>query len=340
MYERVSRLKRKPLLFGRILGLLQTGFLLAGFINVEAASTEKWPTGDLLGRYQFDESDGDILADVSLNLNHGKLVGAERVKGVGGGAIRFDGRNSYAGIPGNPALDSHDFLSIQFWAKLDKVGLGVQSIAGRSSDWYVRVAKTGAVQFGLHAGEPATSSAVLKPGIWNHVACTYNGKELRVYLNGKLSGTHQEGGRIAFTPMAPVLLGTSSSRIGTDNLRGSLDDLRIYSRPLHPEEIHQLFTDVTQAGKIIAGRATGEPLISLNFSAGDTPGLVSSQLGEAKFRLNQGKWSKDEGGAMLSLSAPTSYFQVTAPSLPKGLEIFTISMWVNLREHKGISSRN
>ncbi len=66
--------------------------------------------------------------------------------------------------------------------------------------------------------------AAVATGSWQHLAITYNGSEMRAYINGQTTATLQVGAWIT----------------GGDNadfFSGSLDEVRIYDRALAQADI-------------------------------------------------------------------------------------------------------
>jgi hypothetical protein len=87
----------------------------------------------------------------------------------------------------------------------------------------------------------ATSEGAVQPRTWSHVACTYDGDEMRVYVNGQLSGCEAlaptgPGGALGSAIGAEIKPGTSPLDV-KDRLLGGVDDVRIYDRALPAERI-------------------------------------------------------------------------------------------------------
>jgi beta-galactosidase len=75
-------------------------------------------------------------------------------------------------------------------------------------------------------------------GVWHHLAGTYNGSQIKLYVDGELKDTNDYVGSIP-SETNNVNLGTSSDF--TDRwYEGLLDDVRIYSRALSQEEVASL----------------------------------------------------------------------------------------------------
>jgi hypothetical protein len=76
-------------------------------------------------------------------------------------------------------------------------------------------------------------------GQWHHCAATYDGRMMRVYLDGKEIGSLERPGRIATQPEPPAFIGSSSGH--GEFFQGGLDDLRIYRVALSAEDITALY---------------------------------------------------------------------------------------------------
>jgi len=77
-------------------------------------------------------------------------------------------------------------------------------------------------------------------GAWYHVAGTYDGVEMKVYVNGRLaaSSTAQKG-EIHYPPQAFFEIGTYHDRDEFVRLTGMIHEVRLYRRVLDAEEIKQ-----------------------------------------------------------------------------------------------------
>ena len=85
------------------------------------------------------------------------------------------------------------------------------------------------------AGEQdAVGPASLPPNAWSHLATTYDGTTVRLYVNGALAGSSTFAGSI---PASTGSLRLGGNAIWSEWFRGELDDVRVYSRPLSPSEI-------------------------------------------------------------------------------------------------------
>ena len=120
---------------------------------------------------------------------------------------------------------------------------------------------------------------VLNAGVWHHVAGTYDGSIMRLYLDGEQVGSAERSGVLHVTgPGAAVVLGSDY-----ESLYGLLDEVEIYNRALSAEEVRAIY-DAGSAGKC----KVAVPVI-LNFfdESVDDGSLVGEGLdNSAKNRLN------------------------------------------------------
>jgi hypothetical protein len=160
------------------------------------------PTDHLAAAFAFDESNGTTTADSSGHGNTGTLHGATFVAGKHGNAVSFDGQADYVEASNSASLDiAGSGLTIAFWARIQSTNGGADYVivgkpwSGTSmpSPFYqygVEYSNSGnkTVDFffgdasgGLHG--PYRMSAT--PGVWTHVAYTYDGTTVHGYLDGQ-----------------------------------------------------------------------------------------------------------------------------------------------------------
>ena len=87
-----------------------------------------------------------------------------------------------------------------------------------------------------------TSNDAFEARSWNHVVGTYNGRETRLYVNGKLAGsTESETGPISYSDKCFFTLGCYRDANENYPMLGALQELRIYGKAISASDVSRLF---------------------------------------------------------------------------------------------------
>lgn len=237
--------------------------------SVLAAAPPSAPTRiplPLVACWTFDEVHGSLCRDTS---NHGwdatsapDRPALVRTRGLFGRALALSDRHHIrvsAAIPlAHPAG-----LSLTAWVKPTQLSSYREIF--RKEDGEERVLfsfqEDGKVlSLGLNTGRYDECDAVIDParvadGRWHHCAATYDGRWMRVYLDGAEVGCLQRPGRIRAGGAAPACIGSSN---GGENFQGEIDDLRIYAGPLDRGMVAALYRDGLEAMERASGQLAGQ----------------------------------------------------------------------------------
>ncbi|MBN1845624.1 MAG: hypothetical protein JW810_08075 [Sedimentisphaerales bacterium] len=136
-------------------------------------------------------------------------------------------------------------ITLAGWVQPDAATLSNQynTIIARANpfNWVLRQLNTGVTEFtlGLESGNLFTAGTVnLVDGYWHHVAGTYNGTEVKIYVDGLLDVSLPAEGFLQVHPEAEVTIGGRYDH--GHPWTGRLDDVRVYSYGLSAEEIQDL----------------------------------------------------------------------------------------------------
>jgi Concanavalin A-like lectin/glucanases superfamily len=204
-------------------------------------------TNLLISRWQFDEPDSLTALDLA-GLNHGSLVnGPQRIAGtIGSGALQFDGINDHVNVPDSSSLDLSNRFTIAFWFKpsvLLNASSGRKDLLQKFLSYWILLnypANDGKLAFILNSGSPLVKSTTSSwaSNQWYHVAATYDGTAMRLYINGALEGT-------ALTTLVPTVTGNPLQFGGNSTqgywFPGALDDVRLYGNPLSADAVTALY---------------------------------------------------------------------------------------------------
>jgi hypothetical protein len=205
-------------------------------------------TTGLVAAYGFDEGIGATSADLSGSGNMASLYSSSWTTGKYGKALYFNGTKSYvsAGTLGLPGLNQPKTVSS--WVYMTSKTTSSQSM--------LALANT-ALQAALDHGLKGTKMGVLDyadtwlvianlPSLkkWHHMAYVFDGSQNRLYIDGILTGTS------TIIPSAAPVTNFQIGRwiSGSDYFKGSIDEVRIYSRALNPDELKAVMTVPVSAG--------------------------------------------------------------------------------------------
>ena len=79
------------------------------------------------------------------------------------------------------------------------------------------------------------------------MALTYDGQQIKIYINGKLMGQAPKTGNIEGDDV-PFNIGGRADDQGTGKFNGLIDEVELFNRALSPEEIKAIF-EAGSAGK-------------------------------------------------------------------------------------------
>jgi len=161
-------------------------------------------------------------------------------------------------------------LTVEAWIKADKPG-GVILAHGGSSQGYVLFLQGGQPRFAVRVnGTLATVAAKTRvTGKWVHLAGLLTGKEVQIYVDGKLAGSAEAPGLVATNPQEGMEIGADEGSIVADYtgpfaFTGLIDEVAVYHRALNAAEIGGHASQTRQA----AGDKTGL-VLSYSFDEND-----------------------------------------------------------------------
>jgi len=143
-----------------------------------------------------------------------------------GGWLELGGTDGYIEVPANAVLNPTTGFTFEAWLKVNTDG-GCDSIAGKgwTQAWWIGVCGT-TLRTYLRGSTVLFDSGTVLPGVWTHVAVTWDGANRRHYINGLLTGTLAQ-------PLPPTT-STSVFRIGSDVSwspipTGSIDEVNLWN---------------------------------------------------------------------------------------------------------------
>ena len=231
---------------------LKSVALLAGLLYLMLSFAQTPPDKGLVASYSFAGN----AVDATANGNDGEVKGATLTTGHDGSAksaYLLNGQDSYLVIPHSQSLSLAAQASFSLWWR---------HVPQASQDNYYTLfeksdpERGGHSRYGMwligdhievcieapdHSAQNCLDSSGALSNGWHFIAATFDGKALRIYLDGKPSGER------AVTP-AGISQSNFETFVGTDQYaptpiytRGVIDNLRIYNRALSGAEIMKVY---------------------------------------------------------------------------------------------------
>ncbi|MFY0690212.1 MAG: BspA family leucine-rich repeat surface protein [Cyclobacteriaceae bacterium] len=200
-------------------------------------SGDDYACSGLIAYYPFDGNGND-----STNNNHdgtvnGAVLTTDRF-GNDSSAYFFDGVNDDIGISSPDVLATFNSptFSLSTWYNGGE-GINEPIVSSGNTSGVSLVVEGSDLKFSFNGVSTyQTSGDLVAMNRWYHLAATYDGSTLSLYIDGALISSHTESwSTIAST--GPVEIGSDGSQYAI----GRLDDIKIYSSTLSATEIQDLY---------------------------------------------------------------------------------------------------
>lgn len=164
--------------------------------------------------------------------------------------ITLGGKSAHINVPDDTSLNFTGAISIEAWIKADSFKSGsltnhIVSKHGTNGGYDLRCNINGGVNFRFGTSNGwrfAVSTQKLVKGRWYHVAGTYNGDSICVYINGKLNKVKYVKSTMGTSKGLSLKIGqysrTGFNPLPGGNFDGEIDEVRIWSVALSEKTIH------------------------------------------------------------------------------------------------------
>ena len=239
--------------------------------KMQVSSIEK----GLIGHWSFDKNyyneTTNRITDSSAYGNHATNYGGTFTNdryGQSNKAISINGSNSRVAISyQNPVYQT----SVAAWFKSNGVPVGGYHIITGGYSVEISINSSGFLRTGIVTNTQGrkvfNSGSGLTDGSWHQVALTYDGINLKSFIDGELTATNPVSGTLTGTAQE---IGRYLSNAYIAN--GAIDDVRIYNRAISEEEIKLLYNAKfikTLSGSSRKGLVFDMPIVSKYTKGGD-----------------------------------------------------------------------
>ncbi len=207
-------------------------------------------------QFHFDGQTGDETTLESVNnqefdiINH--FDNPERIAGVMGNALRFDGFSTWIYEPSYNLQGLTDKMSIEVWYTTEAFTAehaGLIQYRGAFDGFSLEVSSFGEIFFSFRADNTnftvASGSAKVEKYAWNHIAITVDltANKAKIYLNGTEASSLTLPNLNSLTlTSSPLYIGRRSENLNFDGFplvvsNGAIDELTIYQDVLSASQI-------------------------------------------------------------------------------------------------------
>ncbi len=215
------------------------------------------------GYWHFDEGAGTALSDASGSGNSGSapplaghwLAGADC---RAGNCYGFDGSTDYFQIDDAPSIRLQQ-VTVEAWFSTTNSSLSQAIVSKLGSGGYQLSLNSGSAACGsatlcfeaslggARYAAAATPPAGVSSNAWHHVAGSYDGSTVRLYLDGVEVASAVQAGPITYDA-APLCIGSEASatdcRSGGGFFFGAIDEVRLFGRALSGAEVANHYHDL------------------------------------------------------------------------------------------------
>jgi len=273
----------------------------------------------LVASYSFDEGMGTNVTDSSGNTNNGTIGTATWTPyGKYGGALVFDGITSFVTVKDSASLHLTTGMTLEAWVNpvyngSDAGGDYADIIYKKGDNYYLEgsspdnYAPAGGGTFGS-TDIAAYGASGLPDNQWSHVAVTYNGSEVLLYVNGvQVSSLAQSGS---------ILTSSGALQIGGDTtygqyFMGKIDDVRIYNYALAPAQIQADMNTPVGNTPTAPGNLTATTVSSSQINLNWTP--ATAVLGIGAYLVER-QVTGDTNFVQIGWSTGTNYVDSNLPN--------------------------
>jgi hypothetical protein len=209
---------------------------------VSVQDTQPGPAGPTpVAAYSFNQGSGTSVADDSGTGNTGAIGTATwSTQGRYGTALSFNGQDAKVTTPDAPSLRLTTGMTLEAWVNPSVVTASDRDVVWKGIDNYFLEATSfdggRPLAGGIFSGSYglAFGPSTLPLNTWTHVATTYDGARLRLFVNGAQVTSAAQTGTLR-SSSNPLQIGGNA--FFGQYFSGRIDEVRVYDTALTASEI-------------------------------------------------------------------------------------------------------
>ncbi len=224
----------------------------SGSVKLFVYDTDLDLSGDIIAWYPFTGNANDISGHQLNGTVSGAKLTADSLGHVAE-AYFFDGVNDHIRVSNDPVLNFTDGITVSLFAQPQMLGDKERFIISHGSyenRWKISVTPDRKVRWTLKNATGAVkdldSETVLEKDKYYHIAATYNGRFMILYINGSLESFTSFTGPLNASPV-DLEIGQRLPDDPAYNFRGVLDEIKILDFAQHPDSV------AAESGHMITG---------------------------------------------------------------------------------------
>lgn len=272
---------------------------------------------NLQGYWKFEEGNGSVAVDSSINCNDGSVNGVKWTTGKMGSGLNFIEGDASVSIP----VINSDALSLSAWVLKKNNEVSRANAIFNAYEYnpdvrlrcgfYLRFPKwdPDMLQFilvtedrtGFRTQKIAQKDLGNSVAKWFHAACTYNKKsgKQKLYVDGQLVNTQTHPAENTIVPLTflpNMKIGNSRAQQGS--FQGIIDEVRLYNQALNDQPVQYLYAN----GTGLKG--------SWKFEEGERKTVTDSSGNGNYGRISSAKWTTGKRGGGLRFNGSNNYVSI------------------------------
>ena len=278
----------------------------------------------------FNEGSGTTVSDATGNGNTGTLTnGPAWTTGKTGSALSFDGSNDSVYVAKSSSLNiATTGLTVSAWVYRNANQQGFVSVLSRQqgTSYHERFYlgfENGNYRWLVNTTSgysDLTVGGAAPLGQWLHLVGTFDGTDVKLYVNGALQFSSPHSGTLP-TDTSGLTIGANyndAAHTAQEVFNGKIDEVNVYGQALTSQEVATLYQ--TKSGPIVR--------LALD-EGGGTTAADSSGNGNSGTLQNGASWTSGRSGGAVSLDGVDDTVLISnAAGLTSITNGLTVAAWV------------